>query len=294
MRGGYLPTPELALVVAGTLFLYYPLAGYLVEKWENLPEFSHGYLIPVISIYLIWRRWDLLVAAPKAPSAAGIWIAAASLGLLLLANLGAVRTVACYSLIALLIGIVLALWGKQVLNLVLFPIVFLLFMIPLFTFIMTPVTFAMKILAARMAAATVTAMGVTIFRDGALLILPNGTLEVADACSGIRSLFALLALGAVYAYLFEGKMWQRVGLFLAGVPIAVAANYVRVTFLTVVAYYFGVDATMPGGGWWKDGVPDTGTIVHDVSGFSVFVVAFVLLFTIGRFLEWRNHENTAG
>ncbi len=291
---GALPIAELLLIAAGVLFLYYPLAGYLVEKWERLPEFSHGYMIPAISIYLVWRRKDSIAAAPRKPSAAGIWLAGVSLLLLLLANLGAVKTVACYSLITLIAGIVLALYGGQVLRLVLFPIAFLLFMIPVFTFIMTPVTFAMRVVAARMATSTIAAMGVSIYRDGALIYLPNGVIEVADACSGIRSLFALLALGAVYAYLYQGKTWERISLFLAGIPIAVAANYVRVTFLTLMSYRFGVDATLPSDSWLENGGPDWSAIIHDMSGFSVFVVAFMLLFGIGRVLEWRRHKNTAG
>ncbi|MFQ5457482.1 MAG: exosortase/archaeosortase family protein, partial [Myxococcota bacterium] len=223
-----------------------------------------------------------------------IWIAGGSLFLLLFANLGAIKTVACYSLITLLIGIVLAVWGTRVLRLVLFPIVFLVFMIPVFTFILTPITFGMRILAAKMAAGSLSAIGLTLYRDGAILYLPNGAIEVADACSGIRSLFALLALGAVYAYLFRGKVWERTGLFLVGIPISVLANYVRVMFLTSVAYEFGVDATLPGESWYHGGTVDTSAVIHDLSGFSVFIVAFTLLFSIGRFLEWRRHERTAG
>ncbi len=294
VRALRLPPPEIALVALGVAFLYYPLAVYLSEKWQNLPEFSHGYLIPLISLYLIWRRREAIAAAPRAPSALGVLIAGASLVLLLAANLGAIKTVACYSLITLLMGIVLAVWGKHVLKLVLFPLVFMVFMIPIFTFILTPITFSMKIIAAKLATGTVKALGVSVYREGAVLYLPNAVVEVADACSGIRSLFALLALGAVYAYIFEGKTWERLSLFLVGIPIAIAANYVRVTFLTLVAYQFGVDASLPGEGWFTGGRVDPGTIVHDVSGFSVFVIAFTLLFSVGRFLEWRRPASTAG
>jgi len=289
-----LPLYEILAVLAGMAFLYYPLAGYLLDKWASLPEFSHGYLIPIISAYLVWRRKDQIAAAPRNPSAVGLWITGASLLLLLLANLGAVKTVACYSFLALLIGVVLAIFGKHVLRLVLFPIVFLTFMIPVFTFVMTPVTFTMKLLAARMATATVAAFGVPILRDGAVIHLPEATLEVADACSGIRSLFALLALGAVYAYLFQGRTWQRLSLFLVGIPIAMVANYGRVTFLTLVAYKFGIDASTPGPGLFVNGRPHWGTVIHEASGFSVFIIAFMLLLGIGRFLQWRNHARTPG
>ena len=293
-REGYLPLYEVALVAAGIAFLYYPLVGYLVEKWENQPEFSHGYLIPVISVYLAWRRRDEIARAALRPATLGVWIAAASLALLLVANLGAVKTVACYSLITLLIGVVLAIWGGGVLRLVLFPIVFLVFAIPVFTFVMTPVTFAMKLVAAKLSVAAVAAVGVPVYRDGAILFLPNGALEVADACSGIRSLFALLALGAVYATLFHGKAWERVTLFLAGIPIAMLANFARVTLLTLVAYAFGIDASTPGKSLFVDGKPHWGTVIHEASGFAVFIVAFLLLLSIGRFLQWLKRERTPG
>ena len=289
-----LPFLELALVVAGIALLYYPLAGYLVEKWESQPEFSHGYLIPAISIYLVWRRKADIARVPRNPSTLGVWIAGASLALLLVANLGAIKTVACYSLITLLIGVVLATWGAGMLRLVLFPIVFLVFAVPVFTFVMTPVTFAMKLIAAKLSVGAVSALGIPIYRDGAILVLPSGALEVADACSGIRSLFALLALGAVYAYLFVGSAWERVTLFLAGIPIAVFANSVRVSFLTLVAYTLGIDASTPGDSLFVDGRPHWGTIIHDASGFAVFLIAFVLLLSIGRFLQWRRRARTSG
>jgi exosortase len=285
---------EIVLVAVGIAILYYPLVGYLVDKWENQPEFSHGYLIPVISIYLTWRRRDEIVRATRRPATRGVWIVAAALALLLVANLGAVKTVACYSLIPLLIGVVLAIWGGGVLRLVLFPIVFLVFAIPIFTFVMTPVTFAMKLVAAKLSVGAVSAIGVPVYRDGAILILPHGALEVADACSGIRSLFALLALGAVYAYLFDGKTWERASLFLAGIPIAILANFTRVTFLTVVAYKFGIDASTPGKSYFVGGKPSWGTIIHEASGFAVFIVAFLILLSIGRFLQWRRRARTPG
>ncbi len=289
-----LPLVELALVAAGIALLYYPLVGYLVDKWENQPEFSHGYLIPAISIYLIWRRKAEIARAPRNPSRLGVWIAGASLALLLVANLGAIKTVACYSLITLLIGVVLAIWGGAVLRQVLFPIVFLVFAIPVFTFVMTPVTFAMKLVAAKLSVGAVSSFGIPIYRDGAVLILPNGALEVADACSGIRSLFALLALGAVYGYIFTGPAWERVMLFLAGIPIAILANTGRVSFLTLVAYEFGIDASTPGDSLFMNGRPHWGTIIHDASGFAVFLIAFILLLSIGRFLQWRRRARTPG
>jgi exosortase len=293
-RTATLPGLEVLLVVAGIIFLYYPLAGYLLDKWAGVPEFSHGYLIPIISGYLVWRHRDQIVAAPQEPSIAGVWIVGASLLLFLVASLGVVKTVACYSFLSLLVGVVLAIWGKHVLRLVLFPILFLVFMVPVFTFVMTPITFAMKILAARMATSTVSAMGVPVLRDGAIIHLPAATLEVADACSGIRSLFALLALGAVYAYLFRGRTWERFCLFLLGIPIAMVANYVRVTFLTLVAYKFGLDASAPGPSLFVDGRPHWGTVIHDASGFSVFIIAFMLLLGIGRFLDWCRPKETRG
>ncbi len=288
------PFVELFLVAVGIALLYYPLVGYLVEKWENQPEFSHGYLIPAISLYLVWRRREEIARAPRDPSTLGVWIAGASLAVLLLANLGAIKTVACYSLIMLLVGVVLAIWGTAVLRLVLFPIVFLVFAIPVFTFVMTPVTFAMKLVAAKLSVGTISAVGIPVYRDGAVLILPNGALEVADACSGIRSLFALMALGAVYAYLFVGPAWVRVLIFLAGIPIAIFANFLRVTFLTIVAYSFGIDATTPGPSLFVNGKPHWGTVIHDASGFAVFLIAFTLLLSFGGFLQWRRLARTPG
>jgi exosortase len=168
-------------------------------------------------------------------------------------------------------GLVLLILGRRPLWILSFPIGFLIFMIPLPDLVVNTIAFPLQLFAAKTASFCLFSLGIPVLREGNLIILASTTLEVAEACSGLRSLLALLALGTVYGYFSQDIIWKRWVLVFLSVPIAIAANAVRVSGTGILAHYFGAEAAE---GFY-----------HTFEGWIVFVVAFVLLFFCGTILN---------
>lgn len=255
--------------------LYAPLFSYFWTHWIQVPLYSHGFLIPLVSLYLVWRSGQNLRTTPIRGSRVGLSACALFLTLGLLANLAEVRVILAYSLIGLINGAVLFLFGWKFLKTLLFPINFLLFMIPVQHAIIAPLSMWMKIVSAKGAARVVDALGFPTVREGVDLHFGDGiSLAVADPCSGIRSLMALMALGAVYAYLWQGPTWKKLVLFSATLPIVLVANCVRVALLSISAIVFGMPNVLE-------------SPVHSMTGVLVFIIALFCLVAAGRILECR-------
>jgi exosortase len=184
--------------------------------------------------------------------------------------LGAELFMARLSLVILLSGIVLFLAGRQALSSAAFPIGYLLFMIPLPAIVYYQLTLPLQLWASRLGATGLVALGIHTVREGNLLILPNCTLNVVEACSGIRSLLSLLAAVVGYGYLAERSTWKRSVLAMASIPIAIATNGLRLVATGVLSYFFG--PTMDSG------------VVHVALGVAFFALAFVSILLIHKFL----------
>jgi exosortase len=261
------------LLILAVALLYYRIVPDLVIQWGRDENYSHGFLIPVISAYLIWGRRDSLrqAAGPGQSSLWGFFLCLASVMLLVVGRAGAEFFLQRSSLVTLLIGGVWWLWGASVLRLIAFPLLFLFFMVPLPYLVYDSIAFPLKLFAARVATESLMLFGVPVFREGNIIHLAGHTLEVADACSGIRSLVSLVALGVVYGYFTEDVRWKRVAIALSTIPIAIAANAFRVTGMGLLTHY--VSAKVAEG------------FFHTFSGWLVFVVAFALLFAVGASLR---------
>lgn len=261
-----------ALVLAGAA-LYASVVPSMVRDWAQDENYSHGFLIPVIAGYVLWtRRAELASAARQGRwSWAGLAVCLAGLALYVVGRAGAEFFLQRSSLVVLLLGTVLWVWGWPLLRLTGGPLIFLMFMVPLPYLVYDAVAFPLKLLAARVATDSLYYLGVPVFREGNVIHLASQTLEVADACSGIRSLMSLLALGVVYAYFTESTAWKRWVLVLSTIPIAIVANAFRVTGTGILTHYVSPKAA--------EG------FFHTFSGWLVFVVAFVLLFGVGTALK---------
>ena len=254
------------------LFLCYSEVLYRMGKdWAVDPNYSHGFIIPFISGYLVWKRKDLLTMATLRPSVWGLPILLGGLFLLVVGKAGSELFTMRFSLVVVLYGLLIFLLGTDTTKKLSFPISYLIFMIPLPYIFYDAVAFPLKLMAARISADMVMIMGIPIFREGNIIHLTDTTLQVADACSGIRSLISLLALGAIFSYFTLDRAWKRIVLVLLTVPIAVLTNSFRVTGTAVLSHYFGSKVA--------DG------FFHSFSGWVVFVVAFMLLFLCGRVLR---------
>ncbi len=253
--------------------LYWGVVPDLVHDWGVDENYSHGYLIPFITAYMLWTRKDELREAAR--RARGSWVGlAVCLGavvMLLVGRAGAELFLQRSSLVFFLLGSVLWVWGWGMLRLTWGPLAFLLFMVPLPYLVYDAVAFPLKLFAARVATDSLGLLGIPVYREGNIIHLASQTLEVADACSGIRSLVSLIALGVVYAWLTERVRWKQLVLVAATVPIAIAANAFRVAGTGILAHYVGPEAAQG--------------LFHTFSGWLVFVVAFVLLLSVGGLLK---------
>jgi exosortase len=253
------------------LWLYWPVIVPMAWQWYVDSNYSHGALVPLLAAYFVWERRARLLALTLRPSWAGLAMLMIGVLALIIGQTGAELFLQRISLLIVIAGLVLLVLGREALRLCSFPITFLIFMIPLPAIVLNAVAFPLQLFAAQVATTCLVALEVPVLREGNLIYLASSTLEVAEACSGIRSLMSLLALGTVYAYFTERVIWKRWVIVAAAVPVAIAANVFRVAGTGILAQFVGEEAAQ---GFY-----------HDFSGWLVFVVAFLLLLGIGILLR---------
>ena len=259
------------LFVAALLITYWGVLSGLVNDWYTDDNYSHGFFIIPLAAFFAWERRAKFTAAPIAPSWFGLIIVALSLMMLVGGLLGAELFLSRVSVIGVLTGAILFLYGWQRLRVVAFPLAFLLLMVPLPALIFNKIAFPLQLLASNVGESTIDALEIPILREGNILILANAKLEVAEACSGIRSLVSLFTLGIVFGYFVDPRPWVRVVIALSAVPVAILANGLRVASAGVAAHNFG-SAGVEG-------------IFHEFSGWVVFVVAFLMMLALQRLLQ---------
>ena len=259
------------LLAVPCAWLYAPVIAKLVHDWAHDDNYSHGFLIVPLAAWFAWRQRQRLSAAAAQPSVLGLLLICAALGLLIVGRLGAELFLTRVSMIVMLAGTLLFLHGWQHLRILTFPLLFLMLMVPLPAIVFNQIAFPLQLLASRVGTAGIQACAVPVLREGNVIVLADTSLEVAEACSGIRSLVSLLTLGILYGYFTDPRPWMRTVIALATVPIAIAANAVRVTGTGVLAHYYGAEAAHG--------------FFHTFSGWLVFLVAFLLLFITARVLE---------
>jgi len=231
------------LVIAGLVAgLYGPVLIRMIVQWWQDPDYSHGFIVPLFVGYVLYQRRHQLRQVPLEPSNLGLPVMVGAIGFLLAGSLGAELFVARFSLLFLLGGMLLFFAGWKMLRAVAFPLAFLALMIPLPAIIYNQVTFPLQLLASRVSSSGLELVGVPVLREGNVLVLPNYSLEVVEACSGIRSLMSLIALAVAYGYFVEKRNWVRITLVVLMLPIAVASNSMRVMGAGVLTYWFGPQA----------------------------------------------------
>lgn len=247
--------------------LYYPILYPMVVQWNDDPDYSHGFLIPFITAYFIWERRQHILACPPQPDRLGVVLIGIGLSILLIGLVGAELYMQRVSLLIVLAGGALLILGRAALKVLAFPIGFLLFMIPLPAIVVNAIAFPLQLFAAKTATYCLDTFGIPVLREGNVIVLASTRLEVAEACSGIRSLQALVALGTVFAYFSQPLLWKRWVLVALSIPIAITANAVRVSGTGVLAHYWGAEAAQ---GFY-----------HTFEGWLIFLVAFVFLLLAG-------------
>lgn len=255
------------------ILLCAPIMGDLVSLWWNRYGFSHGFLVPLVSLYLAWLQWPALRHLPAAPALGTgvLWLMAATM-LLLVSEVAGIITTGSVALILVLAGLVLLLWGYAYLRALAFPLAYLLFMTPLLDVLTQPLEWPFQLLTANMSVSMLQALGIPVLLENRIdIILPRVTLEVARECSGAGLLIAVLAIGFPLAYLTLRAWWSRITLVVSSLMIAIVANWVRLTVMGVYAESGGKDLHGP---------------YHILQGLLVDWVAFGFLF-VGAWLLGR-------
>ena len=251
--------------------IYYRILAKLVTDWWQIPDFSHGFLVPIFAGFLVWSKRETLLKTRVAPTWSGIVVVALGLVVLLSGVYGAELFLSRISLLILLVGLVLCFGGWQLLKELRFPLLVLLLAIPIPSIIFNELTLPLQTLASKLASALLPVFGVPVLREGNIIELPAMKLEVAEACSGIRSLMSLFTLSVFYGYFLEKSLLRRVVLALASIPIAIAANAVRILGTGLCVQYWDPDKALG--------------FFHEFSGWVMFLVSLGCLFVVHRMMS---------
>lgn len=260
------------LIAVALVVLYHRVAVKLVYDWYTIPDYSHGFLVPLFSIFLLWDKRKTLRDTPIRQSWAGVPLVVFGLAVLVLGVYGVDLFTARVSFIFLMSGLVWTLLGSQMLRELRFPLLVLLLAIPFPAIIFNQITFPLQLFASRIASMILPMLGVPVLLEGNVIELPVMKLEVAEACSGIRSLMSLFTLAVFYGYFLERSTKRRVLLALASIPIAVAANVVRIVGTGLCVQYWDPAKALG--------------FFHEFSGWVMFVISLCCLYLVHLVISW--------
>jgi len=257
--------------------LYRGVVPDMVQQWYQDPNYSHGFVVPLIAGYFLNERRATLLEEPVEPFWPGFLLIVCGVVQLVLGWLATEYFTMRSSLVVTLAGMTLFFFGKRLFSLMLLPLGYLFFMVPLPYIIYDLVAFPLKLFVTKVSIAFLKLCGVVVLREGNVIQLPSTTLEVADACSGIRSLISLVALAVAYSFFIRLTPLRRSVLIAAAIPIAVCANALRVIGTGFLAQYWGARAA--------EG------FFHEFAGLAVFAVALGLLVGLGTLLTPRDRRS---
>ena len=238
--------------------------------------YSHGFLVPFVSLFLVYLQKDQLKQTRQNSSLVGFFIIFFALFLHVLGTALYIFSISGFSIFFLGIGFTLFIFGKEISRVIWFPLLFLIFMFPLPEAVINAISFPLKMFAAKAGVSIVSLWGLPVYGEGFNIYIPAGHLLVGNPCSGLRSLIAFLALGSIFAYYFPMVFYKKWILFLMSIPIALLSNVVRVVMLVLASYYYGLEAAA------------ADTFFHTGSGILVFILGFLLLLGTSKVLIWRN------
>lgn len=269
----YRKAASAALIGGLLLALFYPVLRWLIAEWLGNDYYSHGPLVPMVSAFFAWRLW--LTRSEQQPNrhnaAPALVSTVVGMAIYLYALLDRAYFVAALAMIAVIAGLIWYLLGTALLRRMAFPILFLLFMVPL-PFV-EPLSLPLAQITGNISAGCVRLFGVPISVNGAQVSLPNAQLVVGAQCSGLRSIVTLLTLVAIIIFVLQGTWWAKALLALSSLPIAALGNVLRVASLLGVANTWGADAGFK--------------YYHDYSGTVFFLSALVLLLLLSRVMGCR-------
>ncbi len=251
---------------------YIPTLKWMIDRWfEAESYYGHGFLIPALSLFIIWQRRGALKRIPISGGITGLWIVISSLLVHMICAGLKVYFISGFSFVFAIYGLIIFFFGRKMAHSLIFPVFFLLAMIPLPLVLISNLTVRLKLFAAQCATIILNHIGFPSIRDGSIIRMPNSYIAVEAPCSGLRSLISLLTLGLLFSYAMRVSYVKKAILFASSIPIAIATNIFRILMLATVNDLYGEKIAMG--------------FFHDFTGFLVFAFAFAGLFGVSRILE---------
>jgi exosortase len=251
----------------------------LGKAWLAHPEFSHGVLVPFVVGYLLWRRRKSLQAEVTSGRSEGLTLVILGCGLHIFGALSGTLLLLGAALVVTILGTTLYLWGPQCTKTAAAPVALLMFMIPLPAYVTGELSWSLQGFASTVSSAVLRFLGTPVLQEGNILRIANYALEVKQACSGSRSIFALTALALLLGLSATRKWWIRVLLVTAAPVLAVSANIVRIVGTGLIANQWGILAADES--------------LHATWGIVVFMIAVLGLFGFLRLLRCLTHEHVS-
>jgi exosortase D (VPLPA-CTERM-specific) len=253
----------LAVAAVVTLAAYSPSLRFMVANWEQVPEYSYGYFIPLISAFLIWQRSDQLRRLELRGAWWGLALVVVALLLGALGEFSAVRVFSQYGFVVAAFGLSVCAIGAAGTRAIAMPLALLVFMIPLPQFLLREMSQQLQLVSSELGVWLIRQFGISVFLEGNVIDLGSYKLQVVDACSGLRYLFPLAVLGILAAYFFQGSLWKRVLIVVSTVPMAIVINSLRIGLIGVTVEHFG------------SGMAEG--LLHDFEGGFMFMICIALL-----------------
>lgn len=245
---------------------YYNTISWLVESWIYNEYYSHGFLVPLISGYIVWNMRKELSTMEKKPSQNGLILFAAGIIIQTISVLWTIRFLSGISLLITIAGAIIYLYGWEFMKKIRFPFLFLILMIPLpFVYMIVSPAQTISVFST---ANVANFIGIPTIREGLILTMSAGSFEVGVECSGINSMLSLFTIGILFAYILEGSNLMKATVLISTIPLALAGNILRITSILVVANKYGQEAAL--------------NYFHDFSSLLLFSVALLGLFLVGR------------
>lgn len=255
------------IILIGVIgIFYYNTFSWLVESWLYNEYYSHGFIVPIISGYIIWNMRQELISTERRQTQEGLAIFVGSIIVQVVSNLWTIRFLSGLSLLLTIAGIIIYLYGWKIMDKIKFPFLFLLLMIP-FPFI-DMIASPAQTISAISSAGIANFIGLPVQRNGLVLDMPTGSFEVGLACSGINSIISLFTIGSIFAFILEGSRLMKMTVLASTVPLAMGGNIIRITSVLAVANKYGQEIALD--------------YFHDLSSLLLFSVALIGLFLVGR------------
>jgi exosortase D (VPLPA-CTERM-specific) len=251
------------LVCAFLIFIHYEGLDVMVYMWDKREEYGHGYIIPLITLFLIWQKKNQLEAVEFKGSWLGVLVVLFGVLMFFAGELGSMYTIIQYAFLVSLYGIVLSLLGKEAFRIILVPLIILVFMIPLPQFLFNNISFQLQLISSELGVAFIRMFDISVYLEGNVIDLGTYKLQVVEACNGLRYLFPLMTLGFIAAYLFSGELWKKAVIFLSAIPITILMNSIRIGLIGVTVEYWGQEMA--------EG------FLHDFEGWVIFMSCMGIL-----------------